>query len=269
MPPLAPDHVIVLAAGFGLRLRSLTTDRPKALVEVGGRTLLEHSLDFAATLRPREILVVAGFRLDLVEAHLDRLAIPGVRLVENPAPASGNLGSVEAALPHVGGSFLLTNCDHVFPAEAAGRIAAGAGSGVTAFCEFERALEADEMKVTLDGSGAIVRIAKSLSEFDGGYIGLTHVAAGALPDYRRAVAVARERHGDAAVAEHVLQALADGGHRVHAATFDGIAWSEVDTPADLARAEARHFAAADRRTSVSPGAVRPGTPAIRAFAADD
>ena len=112
--------------------------------------------------------------------------MPGVRLVDNPAYDRGNLHSVEAALARHGeGSFLLTNCDHVFPETAATRIAEG--SGVTAYCEFERAPEPDAMKVDVDGPGALLRIAKSLTAFDGCSVGLTRVAGEALGDYRRAL----------------------------------------------------------------------------------
>lgn len=234
----ALDQVVILAAGAGLRLGSLTAARPKALVEVGGVTLLEHSLRFARALGASEILVVAGFRADDVASKLAALALPRVRLVENARPADGNLHSVDAALAHVHASFLVTNCDHLFPDAAAGRVLSSTGSDVTAFCEFERELASDEMKVVVDATGALVRIAKTLPVFDGGYVGLVHVPAHHLDAYRHAVASAFTRHGPSAVAEQALQVFADTG-RVATASFDAIAWSEVDTPDDLARAEAR------------------------------
>ena len=250
--PLAPTHVVVLAAGFGLRLGPLTANRPKALVEVGGATLLEHSLRFAVALHARDVIVVAGYRRDLVEEHVGALAMPGVRVVDNPRYAEGNLHSVDAALALVRGTFLLTNCDHVFPDEAAVRVAEAVGDEVTAYCEFERALEPDEMRVKLGAARTIARISKSLSSYDGGYIGLTHVPGGRLDAYRYAVDRARELHRDAAVAEHALQALADDGTPVRAASLDGIAWSEVDTPEDLERAEARWRDAAPRLRAPLP-----------------
>jgi mannose-1-phosphate guanylyltransferase len=61
---------MVLAAGLGTRLRPLTDDRPKALVEVGGRTLLEINLTRLRTFGVREVIVNVHHFADLVISFL-------------------------------------------------------------------------------------------------------------------------------------------------------------------------------------------------------
>lgn len=61
---------MVLAAGLGTRLRPLTDDRPKALVEVAGRTLLEITLSRLRTFGIREVIVNVHHFADMVVAYL-------------------------------------------------------------------------------------------------------------------------------------------------------------------------------------------------------
>ena len=61
---------MVLAAGLGTRLRPLTDNRPKALVEIAGRTLLEITLDRLRRFGIREIIINVHHFADQVEQHL-------------------------------------------------------------------------------------------------------------------------------------------------------------------------------------------------------
>jgi MurNAc alpha-1-phosphate uridylyltransferase len=61
---------MVLAAGLGTRMRPLTDDRPKALVEVGGRALIDHVLDRLAEAGVERAVVNAHWFADRLEAHL-------------------------------------------------------------------------------------------------------------------------------------------------------------------------------------------------------
>jgi len=63
-------RAMVLAAGLGTRLRPLTNDRPKALVEVGGRTLLEITLTRLASFGVREVIINAHHFAELVIQYL-------------------------------------------------------------------------------------------------------------------------------------------------------------------------------------------------------
>ena len=61
-------QVVILAAGKGSRLKHLTTDTPKPLVHVGGRPLLEHTLDRLPKV-VSEIIMVIGYLGDKMQAH--------------------------------------------------------------------------------------------------------------------------------------------------------------------------------------------------------
>ena len=57
------DRAILLAAGLGSRLLPLTADRPKCLIEVGGRTILEHQVEALRMAGVGAITIVGGYRL--------------------------------------------------------------------------------------------------------------------------------------------------------------------------------------------------------------
>jgi N-acetyl-alpha-D-muramate 1-phosphate uridylyltransferase len=65
-----PKTAMVLAAGLGLRMRPLTLDRPKALVEVRGRAMIDHVLDRLAQAGVERAVVNVHAFADQMEAHL-------------------------------------------------------------------------------------------------------------------------------------------------------------------------------------------------------
>ena len=62
---------MILAAGLGTRLRPLTNDRPKALVEVGGRTLLEIALSRLRRFGVQQVIVNVHHFADMVVDYLN------------------------------------------------------------------------------------------------------------------------------------------------------------------------------------------------------
>ena len=102
---------MILAAGFGTRMGALTRDRPKPLIEVAGRALLDHALE-AAVPGGGPIAVNAHYRADQIEAHLSGSS---VRVLHESPEILDSGGGVRNALPVLGEGPLATlNADAVW-----------------------------------------------------------------------------------------------------------------------------------------------------------
>ncbi|MBD3625084.1 MAG: nucleotidyltransferase family protein [Rhodobacteraceae bacterium] len=67
---MTPDTAMLFAAGRGTRMRHLTDDRPKPLVQVAGRPLIDHALDHLVAAGVRRVVVNTHYLGDRIEAHL-------------------------------------------------------------------------------------------------------------------------------------------------------------------------------------------------------
>ena len=230
-------QAVLLAAGLGSRLGTLTQQIPKALITVGEQPLLAYAVSFARAAGARDITVVGGFGFDRVAAEVARLALP-VRLVENGAFRDGNLVSLLAARAFVEAAdeFLLMNVDHIYRPAIAALAAAPAGE-VTAFVDTDRTLGDDDMKVERDAAGRVRRIAKTLDRWDAGYVGMTKVPRAAAARYWSTVDAALAAEGRAIHVERVLARLADAGTPPACRDISGHGWLEVDLPEERDRAE--------------------------------
>ncbi len=227
-------QAVIIAAGLGNRLGDLTRDRPKALVPVAGRELILRTLDFVDHPAVDERIVVTGYEGERLERFIADNC-PGVRTVHNPHFKDGSIRTIETALEHVRGNFLLMNVDHIYPRRMLARIIDRAAR-ITAMCDFDRRLGDDDMKVKLEG-GRLAAMTKTLEEYDGGYIGMTYCAAGSLERYREGVRQTRAESGNAANVEAALALLAREKEEIKICDVSGMGWLEVDTPADLENAQ--------------------------------
>jgi N-acetyl-alpha-D-muramate 1-phosphate uridylyltransferase len=70
IPAEVPHTAMVMAAGLGKRMRPLTATKPKPLIEVGGKPLLDHVLEKLRAAGVRKVVVNVHYLADAVEAHL-------------------------------------------------------------------------------------------------------------------------------------------------------------------------------------------------------
>ncbi|HET7409925.1 MAG TPA: nucleotidyltransferase family protein [Paracoccaceae bacterium] len=105
---------MVLAAGFGTRMGELTRERPKPLLPVAGRALIDHALDAAAEAGIRRAVVNLHYRGDQIGAHLAGRRAPEVVFSLEPEILDTG-GGIARALSLLGdGPFAVLNSDAVF-----------------------------------------------------------------------------------------------------------------------------------------------------------
>lgn len=110
-----PDAAMVLAAGLGTRMRPLTDEKPKPLVEVAGRPLIDHVLDRLEEAGVGRAVVNVHYLPAQIEAHLKRRKRPRTTVSDESGQLLGTGGGIAHALPSLGGRpFYLLNTDSIW-----------------------------------------------------------------------------------------------------------------------------------------------------------
>jgi MurNAc alpha-1-phosphate uridylyltransferase len=121
-----PETAMVMAAGRATRLRPLSLERPKALMEVGGKALIDHALDRLAALGVARAVVNTHHLAAQIERHLAGRRRPAITLSHEPEilDSGGGIAKVLALLGP--GAFYVVNAKIVWRGgrgEALGRLA--------------------------------------------------------------------------------------------------------------------------------------------------
>jgi NDP-sugar pyrophosphorylase family protein len=108
-------RAMVLAAGLGTRLRPLTDDRPKALVEVGGRALITYNLELLRRFGITDVVINLHYHGEVLRAALGDGAAFGLRIEYSPEdPLLDTGGGIKNAEARLGDDdFLVLNGDTI------------------------------------------------------------------------------------------------------------------------------------------------------------
>jgi UDP-N-acetylglucosamine diphosphorylase/glucosamine-1-phosphate N-acetyltransferase len=110
---------VILAAGEGSRLQPITSTRPKHMIKIGGKTILERCLESLKTQGIDEIVIVVHYMSDMIRQYFGDGQRFGVKIdyVEQKAPI-GTGDAVAVVEQHLKGEFLLVYGDLMFTGEA-------------------------------------------------------------------------------------------------------------------------------------------------------
>jgi choline kinase len=238
---LRPESIIavLLAAGEGTRLHPHTLERPKCLVEVGGRPLLDRALAALEAAGVDELVIVTGYREDVLARFLaERPHKLRVTCVRNDEYArTNNAFSLHTARAAVPGGFLLLDGDLLFEPRVLTALIATPGDAALAV-ERRRELGDEEMKVLEAADGTIAAVSKTVDPRAavGESVGLARfspAAAQALWDRLAAQIAAGQRN---VYYELAFEELIAAGWSFHIGDVSGLMCMEIDTPEDLAAA---------------------------------
>jgi MurNAc alpha-1-phosphate uridylyltransferase len=105
-------RAMLLAAGLGVRMQPLTRARPKPLIEVGGKTLIDYAHDKLRQAGCETAVVNVHYLADQIEAWASRKSQPALLISDERDELLDTGGGVANALPLLGGDpFFVLNCD--------------------------------------------------------------------------------------------------------------------------------------------------------------
>lgn len=225
-------QAVILAAGRGRRLSSVTNGIPKCLVRVGGSTLIERQLRLLDDVGVKNVAVVIGYRCD------DVRSVIGNRcefIVNERWGVTNSLYSLWLARHWVSDSLILMNSDVLAHPDIYHRVLARLGNALA--YDSSSGSDDEHMKVSLDGD-QVHSLGKQIpsSSVDGENVGILQFDSVG----RRLLFEAADRMVLAGHEQQWAPAAVDSVAKqapVRAVDIAGLPWTEIDFPADLQAAE--------------------------------
>lgn len=246
-------RAIILAAGQGTRLKPLTDDTPKCLVEIEGASLLERQVRVMQSCGVRDIIVVTGYRHKKVES-LERTL--GIRTCYNPAYRTCNMvESLFRAEKYLSGKLIISYGDILYePAILKKLLKSRHDISVAADLKWRKLWRmrfsnplSDAESFVFDSRNRIREIGQKTNDYKrimAQYIGLMKFSAGGSRMLKTCFHRARKNASEKGMAwgkfpslknifmTDLLQGVIDDGYDVHAVKMKE-RWLEIDSPEDI------------------------------------
>lgn len=106
---------MIMGAGLGIRMRPLTDDRPKPLVTVGGKTLIDHAIDRLVAAGVLRVVVNLHYKADMLRRHLAKRHDVEIVFSDETDRLLDTGGGVVKAMPYLGNApFFVVNSDSIW-----------------------------------------------------------------------------------------------------------------------------------------------------------
>jgi 2-aminoethylphosphonate-pyruvate transaminase len=227
-------EAVILAAGLGSRLKERTADKPKGFLELGGRAIVEWSVQKLISAGVERIIIGTGWRREAYEALAAKYRV--IETVYNADFAeTGSLRTLALCAAHVKHDFFLLESDLIYDSAALfalandGRPAITLASGATG--------SGDEVWLSADSGGILTAASKNraaLSSVCGELVGISKLSPALLA---KLCAYEEECRAANPKADYEGALAACGGVAVRKIEY--LAWREIDDESHLRLAETR------------------------------
>ena len=242
---------VILAAGMARRLRPLTDTQPKCLLKVGERTLLERTVDAQLAAGINELVVVTGYRGEMIRDFLTNHYLTPSSLLSPPSTRptihfihnadyehNNNIFSLWMTRPYTDGKdFLLMDSDILLDPKLVKAIVDQTG---TALALNRHECGEEEIKIITDGEGRVVELSKTCSIDDsiGESVGVERIASDYSTALFRELEQMIEHEGLIDIFyERAFERLIPQGHHFRVVDTTNFFSIELDTVEDFERAK--------------------------------
>ena len=233
---------VILAAGMASRLRPLTNNTPKCLLDVKGRSLLERSMDSLIASDIREFVIVTGYLHQMIESFVSERYGDSIKVtfINNDVfESTNNIYSLWLARPSVDGKqFLLLDSDLLYDPRIVKCVIDSSSDNVLTLIRHE--LGEEEMKVVIGKDGNITEISKTCSPAlaAGESLGIEKIgSAYSTALYQELDRMMNEEHLENKFYELAFERLIRQGHTYTVFDASDFFSCELDTVADFENAK--------------------------------
>lgn len=229
---------VILAAGAGNRLSSVSEGIPKSMIEFGGKSIMHRQIETCWNSGIREFIIVLGYKYELMKNHISEvLKEDNVTFVENPVYATTNtLHSLWLASEKIQDDFIYFNADVMFREDLLSKIV-NSSEHSQLLLETKSCAE-EEVKMIIDKDYRILEISKQLEilKCAGEFIGIGKFNKEVLPFFTKYLKLGTETGHSNNYFEYAVDLMAKDVF-LQAVPTAGIPCIEIDFPEDLEKAK--------------------------------
>lgn len=230
-------QAVVLCAGIGRRLYPLTKDKPKSLLPLGGKTILEHIIGNLRIAGIDKIFLVTGYNRELIEDLVKNKKYNDIQFIINEEFASTNTAfSLNLVLKEIDSDFILLNGDVVFDKDILFELISHPEENCVVVDNTVN-LNEEEVKV-IASNGHIRRIGKELDPGDclGEAIGMNKISRYLIPKLSHVLDDLENKREFHHFFEKGFDRVCENNSRFGVLLTDK-AWIEIDTMEDFFNAQ--------------------------------